>query len=144
MLYLFGTGSFKYNFKAAKVGYTNNKKERETAYKLHNPLGEFIAWREGDKALEEKLHMRLIDYKQDFLDEWFYYDEDVLKIFNLPENEIDEWLWTNRYRVFYDGYFLVAPGTLKRKIFDSLRRQYDPNSPVLDEKTLSIYKDDLL
>ena len=56
MLYLFGTGAFKSSRKAVKVGYTGDgsREARETAYNLHNPMGEFIAWRDGDRTMELK------------------------------------------------------------------------------------------
>ncbi len=121
MLYLFGTGAFKSSRKAVKVGYTGDgsKETRETAYLLHNPLGEFLAWREGDRVMELKLHLRLADYKVEFLDEWFYYEPEVEKIFGSSVSEINDWLWDNRSTVFYP---LPKPGTLKRKIFDELSK----------------------
>ena len=84
MIYLFGTGSFRGNEKIVKVGFTDDKEEREKAYLLHNPKGEFLGWRQGDKLMETKLHLRLKDFKQDFLDEWFYYEPEVEEIFGLP------------------------------------------------------------
>ena len=119
MLYLFGTGSFKNDRKAVKVGYTadGSKSERESAYRLHNPMGEFLGWREGDKVMELKLHLRLADYKVEFLDEWFYYEPKVEEIFGQPVSDINDWLWNNRGTVFYP---LPKPGTLKRKIYDEL------------------------
>ena len=121
MIYLFGTGSYKDNRKAFKIGYTDKKEDRTGAYKLHNPLGEFLGWRDGDKILEEKLHLRLKDYKEEFLDEWFYSEEDVEKIFNETEEEIDRWLWDNRGDIFFASQ-LPAPGTIKRQILDQLAK----------------------
>lgn len=119
MLYLFGTGAFKSSRKAVKVGYTGDgsKETRETAYNLHNPMGEFIAWRDGDRTMELKLHLRLADYKVEFLDEWFYYEPEVETIFGSPVSDLNDWLWDNRGTVFYP---LPKPGTLKRKIYDEL------------------------
>jgi hypothetical protein len=123
MLYLFGTGAFKNDRKAVKVGYTatKSKKERETAYLLHNPLGVFLGWREGDKILEEKLHLRLRDYKVEFLDEWFYYEPNVEVIFGSSTSEINKWLWENRGELFYP---LPKPGSLKRTIYEELSNLY--------------------
>ena len=114
MLYLFGTGAFKSSRKAVKVGYTGDgsKEARETAYNLHNPMGEFIAWREGDRTMELKLHLRLADYKVEF-----YSEPEVETIFGSPVSDINDWLWDNRGTVFYP---LPKPGTLKRKIYDEL------------------------
>lgn len=129
MLYLFGTGAFKSSRKAVKVGYTGDgsKEARETAYTLHNPMGEFIAWRDGDRTMELKLHLRLADYKVEFLDEWFYYEPEVETIFGSPVSDINDWLWNNRGTVFYP---LPKPGTLKRKIYDELSMQKQGSNVV--------------
>ena len=101
MIYLFGTGSFKGETKSVKVGYTDNKEKRIKAYGMHNPKGEFLAWRPGDETLELKLHLRLQDWKEEFLEEWFVYDPEVERIFGQSEDEINRWLWENRLDVFY-------------------------------------------
>ena len=80
-------------------------------------MGEFIAWRDGDRTMELKLHLRLADYKVEFLDEWFYYEPEVETIFGSPVSDLNDWLWDNRGTVFYP---LPKPGTLKRKIYDEL------------------------
>lgn len=134
MIYLFGSGAFKTGEKAVKVGFTDNKKERETAYGLHNPLGEFIAWREGDRELEAKLHMRLVDHKESFLDEWFYWEPGVEEAFNETEEEIDKWIWERKYDVLFDSG-CPFPGTMKRRILDKLRSKFE-EKPTLIEKNL--------
>lgn len=135
MIYLFGTGSFRGNEKIVKVGFTDDKEEREKAYLLHNPKGEFLGWRSGDKLMETKLHLRLKDFKQDFLDEWFYYEPEVEEIFGLPEHEIDKWLWENRNDIFFDPW-LPETGSKKRKIYDELNSKYGENGSVLGDKAL--------
>lgn len=138
MIYMFGSGSFKNGEKAVKIGFTENKDERESAYFLHNPLGQFLGWREGDKKLELKLHLRLKDFKETFLDEWFYYEPPVLDIFNETEEQINEWLWKNKDDIFYSPT-LPTFGSLKWEIFMELREIFDnKNKPVLGIKTLSM------
>lgn len=117
MIYLFGSGAFSGDRKVVKVGFTDSFKKREQQYKLHNPLGVFIATREGDEVLELKLHLRLADWKVEFLDEWFYYESSVEDIFGQDEFQIDEWLWENRSNIFYP---IPEKGTLKREILDKL------------------------
>lgn len=126
MLYLFGTGAYDSPRKALKVGYTDDRKdvERRKAYLIHNPLGKFLAERDGDKILELKLHLRLSDYKADFLDEWFYDEEPVVNIFGEPVSKINEWLWANRTEIFPE---IPRPGSLKRKIYDELYGIYGGN-----------------
>jgi hypothetical protein len=136
MIYLFGTGAWESSRKVLKIGYTSKKDERESAYLLHNPLGKFLAWRDGDRELEMKLHLSLIDYKEDFLDEWFYDEDPVIEHFSWDIERLDKWLWEERYRVFFDP-FIPQPGTLKRKIFDDLQKKYSKNSEILGVKALS-------
>lgn len=122
MLYLFGTGSYEGNMKALKIGLTNEKPEtyqREGAYYLHNPLGKFLGWREGGHIEETKLHLRLEDWKTDFLDEWFYDEPEVREIFGLPWNEIDKWLYENGK--LFDGGKLPRKGTDKWKILQDYK-----------------------
>lgn len=117
MLYLFGTGSYDGQRKALKVGYTGSQDKRETDYGIHNPLGKFLVWREGDRKLEAKLHLRLQDYREDFLDEWFFDEDDVISIFSQSEEEIDKWLKENAATVFSP---LPPPGSLKREIYEEV------------------------
>lgn len=124
MIYLFGTGCWKTSEKIVKIGFTDDPGEREKAYLLHNPKGEFLGWREGGRELETKLHLRLKDFKQDFLDEWFYYEPEVEEVFGTPEPEIDKWLWENRLEVFFNPW-MPEPGSKKRKIYDMLSQKYN-------------------
>ncbi len=133
MLYLFGTGAYKGDRKALKVGYTDDKKTREQHYNLHNPMGIFLGWRDGDELLELKLHIRLRDFKVEFLDEWFFNEPEVEEIFGQPENEIDKWLWENRTEyLLSEG--IPKEGTMKARILDDLRSKF--NGMILGEKAL--------
>ena len=132
MLYLFGTGAWKNNRKALKIGYTDDIETRKNQYRLHNPLGEILKTREGDELDELRLHLRLFDHKVEFLDEWFYDEDEVFKVFDQPYEEINKWLWDNRIEntLFYPT--IPSPGTLKRKILDELRKKYGGNSDNLE------------
>lgn len=123
MLYLYGSGSWENNRKIIKVGFTDDFEKRKQSYYLHNPLGKILDTREGDEILELKLHLRLVDYKVEFLDEWFYDEEPVFKIFQETVEEIDKWLWENRSQVLIYPT-IPLPGTKKRKILDELRSKY--------------------
>jgi hypothetical protein len=126
MLYLYGSGSWENNRKILKVGFTDDIESREQAYKLHNPLGKMLDTREGDRILELKLHLRLKDWKVEFLDEWFYDEDPVFEIFNLDEEELDNWLWENKSTTLLDPIF-PEQGTLKRLILDSLNEKFNKN-----------------
>lgn len=132
MLYLFGTGAWKNNRKALKIGYTDDIETRKNQYRLHNPLGEILKTREGDELDELRLHLRLFDHKVEFLDEWFYDEDEVFKVFDQPYEEINKWLWDNRIKntLFYPT--IPSPGTLKRKILDELRKKYGGNGNNLE------------
>ena len=140
MLYIFGSGAYKNERKIVKVGFTDDFETREQSYKLHNPLGEMLDTREGDRVLELKLHLRLTDWKVEFLDEWFYDEPEVFKIFQMPEDEIDLWLWENKSDT------LLCPcmpdiGTLKRTILDQLQEKYNKNfKKPLSESELEALK----
>lgn len=123
MLYLFGSGSWENNRKIVKVGFTDDYEKRKQSYYLHNPLGKMLDSREGDEMLELKLHLRLTDWKVEFLDEWFYDEEPVFKIFQETVEEIDRWLWENKSQVLIYPT-IPQPGTKKRKILDELRDKY--------------------
>lgn len=133
MLYLYGSGSWKNDRKILKVGYTADIETREQGYRLHNPLGEILDTREGNEILEMKLHLRLKDYKVEFLDEWFHAEDPVFEIFKQEEEKIDEWLWENRSDVFFDQ--LSPQGTMKRDILDNLIKKYGPkrNNPSQED-----------
>lgn len=122
MLYLFGTGSFKNDRKALKVGFTDDIDTRKNQYYLHNPLGEMLGSREGNELDELRLHLRLIDFKVEFLDEWFYNEPEVYKIFKEDYKDMNKWLWENRERTLLSPN-IPLPGTLKRKLLDQIRKE---------------------
>lgn len=135
MLYLFGSGSWRSNRKVLKIGYTDDLETRKNQYKLHNPLGEFIETREGDKELELKLHLRLYDHKVEFLEEWFYDEPEVLEAFKRSVEEIDSWLWENKMDcLIYPT--IPEPGTMKRKILDDLKEKFSKDNNISGTKLL--------
>ena len=139
MLYLFGSGSWENNRKIIKVGFTDDFDKRKLSYYHHNPLGKVISTREGTLLDELRLHLRLVDYKVEFLEEWFYGEgkdgEDIIEIFNEPYNKINNWLWENRHRTLYSPQ-LPIPGTLKRELLDELTKLYKINEKDIVEKLL--------
>lgn len=134
MLYLFGSGSWKNSRRVLKVGYTNNFETRKQQYKIYNPLGEMLDTREGDEILELKLHLRLIHYKVEFLDEWFFDEDPVFEIFKSSVDDIDRWLWENRADCFYCP--LPAIGTMKRTILEELKQKFEGDKTVEGVKLL--------
>lgn len=123
MLYLFGSGSWKDNQKFLKIGFTSDLESRKVQYKIHNPLGEFISVREGDEMLELKMHLRLLNNKTDFLDEWFYDEKEVYDVFNSSEEDINKWLWENRGEcLLYPS--IPSPDSLKGLILKELRELF--------------------
>lgn len=123
MLYLFGSGSWKDNQKFLKIGFTSDLESRKVQYKIHNPLGEFISVREGDEMLELKMHLRLLNNKADFLEEWFYDEKEVYDVFNSSEEDINKWLWENRGEcLLYPS--IPSPDSLKGLILKELRELF--------------------
>lgn len=121
MIYLFGTAYWETGRQVVKIGYTGDREKRERDYLLHNPGGKFLGWRPGDEILEAKLHLRLVDWKAEFLDEWFDWDPTILRIFGEPEIIIDKWLWTEKDRLFQPW---PETGTKARLILDNLRSKF--------------------
>lgn len=135
MIYLYGSGAWSGNRKILKIGYTSDLELRKEQYKLHNPLGEFLNTREGDLKLELKLHLRLYDHKVEFLDEWFYDEEEVFKVFESDIEEIDKWLWENKAECLICPV-IPLPGTLKREILDELRQKFSNSNNIEGTKFL--------
>ncbi len=135
MLYLYGSGAWKNSRRIVKVGFTDDFEKRKQSYYLHNPLGEMLDSREGDDLLELKLHLRLSDWKVEFLEEWFYDEEPVFKIFQDTEDDIDKWLWENRETVLIYPT-IPLPGTKKRKILDYLRDRFSNSTKTSGVKLL--------
>lgn len=135
MLYLFGSGSYKGNRKVVKVGFTDDIETRKQQYLLHNPLGEFLGIRDGDRLLELKLHLRLEDYKVEFLDEWFYDEEEVEEIFGSTESQLNKWLWENRNTTLLDPE-MPKQGTMKYEIYEELKSMFDRTGLDFGQKSL--------
>jgi len=135
MLYLFGSGSYKGNRKVVKVGFTDDIETRKQQYLLHNPLGEFLGIRDGDRLLELKLHLRLEDYKVEFLDEWFYDEEEVEEIFGSTESQLNKWLWENRNTTLLDPE-MPKQGTMKYEIYEELKSMFDSTGLDFGQKSL--------
>ena len=135
MLYLYGSGSWENNRKIVKVGFTDDYEKRKQSYYLHNPLGKMLDSREVYEILELKLLLSLTDWKVEFLDEWFYDEEPVFKIFQETVEEIDMWLWENRSQVLIYPT-IPPPETKKRKILDELRNKYSKTTTQEGTKLL--------
>lgn len=123
MLYLFGSGSWSNQRKVVKIGFTNDIEKRKSQYKLHNPLGEFISVREGNEEDELRLHLRLYDFKVEFLDEWFYDEKEVFDVFSQDYSEIDKWLWDHKSEVLIYPQ-IPPPGSLKRTLLDNIKSKF--------------------
>ena len=76
-----------------KIGYTNNLKKRFAQYVSNNPEVQLLDDRSGGEDLEKYLHKYFSKYKYPKLEEWFYYDDEIVDNFqlvNLPESKEDE------------------------------------------------------
>lgn len=74
MLYLIENENFY------KIGYSTNVKSRMQTYKTHNPDCNLINVIEGTNNDEKNLHKICEKYR--YSKEWFYKNDDILKIFN--------------------------------------------------------------
>ena len=63
-----------------KIGYTKNIDSRMSNYRTHNPHFELLAYKEGLKQDESKLHKLCSNYKH--TTEWFHYNDEILNIFS--------------------------------------------------------------
>ena len=101
-----------------KVGFANDLERRMSQYFYANPLFEFVSSREGDELLEKLFHYYLyykgFQYKiNGKLNERFLDDPEVIKIFDIPIEDLEKELWENRDKVF----------DLKGKLKNSLNYQ---------------------
>lgn len=80
MLYLIKSGNY------LKIGYAKNIEERMKLYITHNPDFELLDKKESTLLDEKELHR--ICKKWQFRTEWYYYDEEIIKIFKefIPKN----------------------------------------------------------
>lgn len=65
MIYLIKSGEWY------KAGYATNVFKRVCQYATYNPNVEFIAYGEGDKEIESKIHLLLKESKHPYRMEWF-------------------------------------------------------------------------
>lgn len=122
MLYLFGSGAWENSRRVVKIGFSDNLEKRKVNYLHYNPLGKFLGEREGTKKDELRLHLRLYDHKVEFLDEWFYDEEEVFRVFLEDSYDtINSWLWENRGDTLLYPQ-IPLPGTLKREILEDLQK----------------------
>lgn len=135
MLYLFGSGAWENNRRVVKIGFSDNMEKRRVNYNHYNPLGKFLGEREGDRKDELRLHLRLYDHRVEFLDEWFYDEEEVFRVFNEDSYDtINTWLWEHRGEVLLYPQ-IPLPGTLKRELLDDLQK-INKSSNINGEKLL--------
>lgn len=121
MIYLFGSGAWENSRRIVKIGFTDNMEKRKTNYFHYNPLGKIIDTRDGDELDELRLHLRLYDHKVEFLDEWFYDEDEVFRVFKEDSyNDIDKWLWEHRTEILVYPQ-IPSPGSKKRKLLDYIR-----------------------
>ena len=79
--------------KLIKIGFSDNLNTRENQYKSSGILMGFMKTREGDKNLEKAFHIYFSKYKYEKLNEWFYYNEDIIINFEMPEKTVYKSLW---------------------------------------------------
>jgi hypothetical protein len=83
MLYLLQT--YGEDFSLLKIGFSDNLDRRLRLYYECNPLVKILSTREGDKRLESFMHRYFREFKYPELNEWFYYNDSIVKNFNLIE-----------------------------------------------------------
>lgn len=123
MLYLirsFGRGGKSY----LKVGYSDSLGNRMGQYRIHNPLFELIATREGSQEDELLIHLYLeaLGYKVDILNEWFMDTPEILSRFHDNiQSKVLRKVWRNRESLFTIADF---NNPLRKKIFERLRSTF--------------------
>ena len=71
-----------------KIGYTSNLDQRQKAYETTNCYAEVIMTKDGTRKDEFNLH-KLCE-KWHYKNEWFYYDEEIIKIFEEYQPDQEE------------------------------------------------------
>lgn len=71
-----------------KIGYTSNLDQRQKAYETTNCYAEVIMTKDGTRKDESNLH-KLCD-KWHYKNEWFHYDEEIVKIFEEYQPDQEE------------------------------------------------------
>lgn len=109
-----------------KIGFSDNVDNRIRSYASHYPFVKKLAVREGDEFMEKFLHLYFNEYKYPELEEWFYYNDEIVDKFNSVEftkewcEKIDSkllirFIFTNKYARPYLEKFLSL-GILKKEI----------------------------
>ena len=68
-----------------KIGFSDNVDNRIRSYASHYPFVKKLAVREGDEFMEKFLHLYFNEYKYPELEEWFYYNDEIVDKFNSVE-----------------------------------------------------------
>lgn len=71
-----------------KIGYTSNLDQRQKAYETTNCYAEVIMTKDGTRKDESNLH-KLCD-KWHYKNEWFHYDDEIVKIFEEYQPDQEE------------------------------------------------------
>ena len=116
-----------------KVGFASDIKKRVYQYTSHNPLCELISIREGEILEETLLHLYLSHkyYRYKSLDEWYVYDDGILRDFHQDLRRIKKYLWKYRDNIF------------KKEDFKKTSKNEFPLNKIIYEKLLKEYGKDL-
>ena len=84
-----------------KVGYTKDRKYRFSQYEACNPSIVEIGHKEGDRVDESVLHLYLHDLGYNrYKYEWYKDCQEVIDIFNMGQEKINEEVWKKRNKIF--------------------------------------------
>lgn len=81
-----------------KIGYTSNLDQRQKAYETTNCYAEVIMTKDGTRKDESNLH-KLCD-KWHYKNEWFHYDDEIVKIFEEYQPDQEERIKTLETELF--------------------------------------------
>lgn len=133
----FGKGS---NKTALKVGFTDNLKSRLINYRSQNPFFELISTRQGSELDECRVHLYLtaLNYKTNFLNEWFVDCDDILQLFHKSYEKMNEVIWRFRDKLF--SLSDIESNNIKSKVYEELRLIQSPlkKEKRIDKDWLSI------
>lgn len=112
-----------------KIGFASDIKRRVYQYTSHNPLCEFISIREGEILEETLLHLYLFHkyHRYKSLDEWYVYDDGILRDFHQDLRRIKKYLWKYRDNIFKKEDFKKTPKNefpLNKIIYEKLLKEY--------------------
>lgn len=84
MIYLVRSGEY------VKLGHTNNWPKRWGTLLVNNPNPELLSKREGTNI--DEFNLKILLEKYHFNREWYYYDKDLVKIFNdyIPTEKMND------------------------------------------------------